>query len=114
MISQHLCNQKFTSLPPYSLTWNSVPMAPGQSPSSEPNPSTVVHEVSAIELEPPTPEYTTPTVHVLRATSREREVLTHQFERLVTGQEAETGEAPPPYKVATSSIRVTDPHLLRV
>ena len=91
-------------------------MVPGQSSSSssEPNPSSVVHEVSAIELEPPTPEYTTPAVHIFRATSREREVLTHQFERLVAGQETETGEAPPPYKVATSSTHVNNLHPLRV
>ena len=89
-------------------------MAPGQPSPSEPNPSSVVHEVSAIELEPPTPDYTDPTIHILKATSRERETVTHQFDRLVSGQEAETGEAPPPYGATTPSIHPNNPHPLRV
>jgi len=111
---QHLCNQKYTSLPPYSLTWHSVPTTPGRSLSSEPGPSNTVHEVSAIELEPPTPEYTVPTNNASRTASSERERFSRQFERLISGQEAETGELPPSYGVATSPVHVNHPHLFHI
>ena len=86
----------------------------GQASPSEPEPSSIAHEVSAIELEHSTSEHATPTVHIPRAASREREVLTHQFERLVAGQEAETGEAPPCYEAAISTVHLDIPHPPRV
>jgi len=113
VISQYLCNRKYTSLPSYSPTWHCVPTAPGQSSSSEAGPFTATDEVSAVELEPSTPEYAVPTDHAIRSTLGEREQLTRQFERLISGQEAETGEPPPSYKVATSLLHVNHSHTLR-
>ena len=112
--SQHLCNHKYTSLPPYSSTWNSIPTISSQTQPSGSGPSATVHEVSVTELESSTPEHATPTVQVSRAASREREQLTRQFERLIAGQEAETGEAPPSYTAATSPAHVNHSHLLHV
>ncbi|KAF9643117.1 hypothetical protein BDM02DRAFT_3132643 [Thelephora ganbajun] len=108
----YLCNPMYTSLPSYSLTWQSVPTAPTQSSSPESGPLSIIHEVSAVELEPPIPEYAAPTDHVLRTASREREQLTHQFERFITSQELENRELPPSYKVATSPVHVNHSHVL--
>jgi hypothetical protein len=101
-ISQYLCNQKYTSLPPYSPTWHSVPTTPGQPPPSEPGPLNTIREVSARMSTPPTPEC--PTDHDFRTASIEREQLARQFERLIAGQETETGEPPPSYKVVESPV----------
>ena len=114
VVPQYLCNQKYTLLPPYSATWHSVPTKPGQPASSEPGSSSVVHEVSAIEVEPPTPDHSASTDHSTRTASRERERLTLQFERLVAGQEAETGESPPSYNAATSPAHPDNLHVLRI
>lgn len=110
-ILQYLCNQKYTSLPPYSPTWHHVPTAPGQPSSSASGPSNIVHEVSAIELEPPASEY--PAGQTSRAASREGEQLARQFERLVSGQETETGESPPSYKAVVSPVHVNRSQTLR-
>jgi len=107
----YLCNQTYTSLPPYSLTWHSVPTA-GRASSSESGPLNIIHEVSAIDLESPTPEYAVSADSTFRTASREREQLTRQFEQLVTGQVTETGEPPPPYKASTSPVLVNHPQTL--
>ncbi|KAF9783668.1 hypothetical protein BJ322DRAFT_1196431 [Thelephora terrestris] len=66
-----------------------------KSSSSKPGPSSIVRKVLTAEHDAPTPEYVAPTDPTQRITLEGREQLTLQFERLVTGQEAETGEPPP-------------------
>jgi hypothetical protein len=107
VILQYLCNQKYTSLPPYSPTWNTVPSPPGQQPSSEAGPSSTVREVSATEPERSTWERATPTDPAQKDTMKDGERVTFEFERLVTGQEADTGEPPPSYKATTNHLLAT-------
>lgn len=110
----HLCDQKYTSLPAYSPTWNSVVTLSGQ-PSfseSESGPSHIVREVSSpIERESPIPKYSASKSPTQKAPLTEREQLTLQFERLLTGQEAETGQPPPSYRVSTP-VHTHSPHVL--
>ncbi|KAF9777874.1 hypothetical protein BJ322DRAFT_1176291 [Thelephora terrestris] len=108
----HLCNQKYTSLPAYSPTWHSALESPGESSSSKPGPSSIVREVLTAEHDAPTPEYVAPTDPTQRITLEEREQLTLQFERLVTGQEAETGEPPPCYQATAPPVHAGRHHAL--
>lgn len=103
MVLQHLCDQKYTSLPPYSPTLRPVPPPPDQSSSSRAGPSSIVLEVPVTEFGH-TSECATPMNPAQRAAIKEGERLTNQFERLITGQETETGESPPSYNVATPSV----------
>ena len=104
MILQHLCNQEYTSLPEYPPIRHPSPSPSGQPPSFEAGFPNTVPEVPATDLEPAKMD------PAQRAAIKEREQLTHLFERLIAGQETETGESPPPYEAAAPSVRAHNPH----
>ena len=66
------------------------------------------------EHEAPTPEYVALMDPSQKMSLEEREQLTLQFERLSTGQEADTGEPPPSYKVTAPPVHVGRHHAFHV
>ena len=88
---QHLADTKFTALPRYSESFDRN--APGPStrrtlplPTSIPAPST-----TAPAVDPTAPNATDAAVY-------------DRYERLITGQESELGEAPPAYTATPSTL----------
>ncbi|EMD33151.1 hypothetical protein CERSUDRAFT_160706 [Gelatoporia subvermispora B] len=110
----YLCQPEFTALPPYSgaLTDIAVTLPSPQPPLAAPQPNGDIHaQPPSHSPAPPRrldrfhsglPEFDSPdhspgTMTPVHAGSDSIFDRTMQFERLIAGQETESGEAPPPY-----------------
>jgi arrestin-related trafficking adapter 3/6 len=110
---QCLCNTEYNSLPRYSEAWENRGLSAAVSCGCRYQTSTnnqnlqadsgrlYLHTIDSFSSAEDTE--TAMTQSHRRRTSEPALGATTLYERLVTGQESEIGEAPPPYRIATQS-----------